>query len=245
MKLYQELAEKYAGILNGSKKLLVGSYWVLSKLLWAGHNAAQKRYLGFADRRMGLSDFARIASIPFAAGWAVKVPESIAATVGKDEDEVMSASAFRNLRSRLEDLGLWKVKIWRPIWASVANARTTDLVGVNWVELAHLVRLLFNAIVERLGSEILAAEHRHGGTASIVRALTGCSLFTLNDDVPDDEQYRRSERAKRFERIMETAQAVKNVPEIMTQIYKELARDFPDLWKAKGEVCENWGDLPF
>lgn len=169
----------------------------------------------------------------------------------------MSASTMRIIRKDLEFLGFFKQKVFIPKWAvDKVKSRITELAEFCYEGLAQLARRIMNVLIDRLGFDATMADHDWGFLASIVRLITGQSLFTLEDGCPESTPAQREARAeKEAELLVEELENAEGIDDLVRQIFLENKRKIKK-WLAKmaeysapfrpgGKWCGWIEDLPF
>ena len=189
---------------------------VISQILFFADRSASKAF----GRGTTTKDLDRLGSVEHSAHWGGKHCE-------------MSASTVRIIREDMAKAGLFRLVVGAPRWAKGRfQSAVTLLDGIDLKEIARLARDLFAALCEQIGFEAVDRDHHWGSLASIVMKLTGCSLFSQDDDYSPDEA--ETER-RRGERILQAIAEMGNTEwaglEYRELVSANLRRQFGADWE--------------
>jgi hypothetical protein len=157
---------------------------------------------------------------------------------GKQDSFKMSPSTMRSIRDDLEAAGFFKV-VGVGFGEGVKKVKgkpkspITALTDIDLEGLAMLARTLMCALIERVTWEKLKSE-KWGALASIVRTLTGFSVFSMDENVPDKSPEER-QAAKRldFDRYTVEFQNAWGLPQHRENIRRVMVEKFGVGWVAE------------
>lgn len=188
---------------------------VISQMLFFADKAATK---GFG-RESTKKDLAMVKAIKHSANWADKKIE-------------MSTGTIVIIRQDMETAGLFEIVtgaamgVWGKVRSPITTLKNIDLVG-----LANLARQLFCSLCQSIGYDALSRDHNWGGLAAIVMKLTGCSLFSMDDDYsPDEDENDRRKGERMLQAIAELENCRWAGLEYRELVSDRLARQFGPDW---------------
>ena len=198
----------------------------LAQVMFFGSVAAQRSRPGFGKHDPTAKELT-----------AIKMVRCSTAFVSKSSG--VRKATLLGIRDELEAAGLFAVWNSIPKWQGRDKARGKDifrsevtaLVGVDLVAIAQLLRRMVASIVQRAGFEPLKRDHKWGFLAAMVFKLTGCSLFSLNDEYETSEESRqqRKEQAS-AQSIAELANCRHGGAEYRELVSARLAQQFGSDW---------------
>jgi hypothetical protein len=197
---------------------------ILSQILFFADTSATK---GF-DRTPSKADLLRVEMVQHSANWAHNETDIRKATILSIRDDLAAMGLFRIIRSTAKWIGK------DANGKSRFNSAVTILAGIDLAGLAKLARRLMAALCESIGWDEVDRDHHWGRLASIIDRLTGCSLFSMDDDYTrDDVEHDR----RKGERLMQAIAEIGNV-KFAGLAYRELVSANLDRW-----IGPDWPDL--
>jgi hypothetical protein len=151
------------------------------------------------------------------------------------EGSTMSASTIRIIRKHLQEAGLLAVRVFFPQWTKEGfKSPITMLDNLDIHAIAMFARQLMCDLSARVGFEAVDKEHHWGGLASIVRRITGFSLFSMDEDVLEATPEERSvKRRCEFDRLLIELRNAKGIAGYYEDVLAMMVRRFGVDW-AKG-----------
>lgn len=206
---------------NYTPKRQVATLELISQILFFADRAARRAF----GRDTVAKDFDRVDQVQHSANWGSKLSS-------------MSLGTQVIIRKDMEAAGLFKLVTGFPRWsAGQCRSPITTLAQLDLKGLAQFARWLFQSIVSEIEFEGIDREHHWGSLASIVMKITGCSLFTMDDEYSPDEA--ENDRRKN-ERLLQAYAEMENW-EWGGAEYRELIAD-----RLRGIFGPDWPDLlPF
>lgn len=163
-------------------KRQVATLELISQILFFADRAARRAF----GRDTVAKDFDRVDQVQHSANWGCKLSS-------------MSLGTQVIIRKDMERAGLLKLVAGFPRWsAGKCRSPITILAQLDLKGLAQLARRLFQSIVAEVEFEGIDREHHWGSLAAIVVKLTGCSLFSMDDDYTPDEAETERRKAERL-----------------------------------------------
>lgn len=205
---------------------LVKTVEYLAQVMFFGSVAAQKARPGFGKHDPTQSELKAIGAVRCSTAYVAKFSGIRKATL-------------LGIRADLEAAGLFAAWNSIPTWQGRDKARGKDtfrsgvtaLIGVDLVAIAQLLRRMIAAIVQKVGFGLLERDHKWGFLASIVFKLTGCSLFSLNDEYQPTEEDRAIRKGEEMaQSIAELANCRWAGAEYRAIVSDRLARQFGPDW---------------
>jgi len=198
----------------------------LAQVMFFGSVAAHRSRPGFGKHDPTAKELGAVATVRCSTAFVSK-------------SSGVRKATLLGIRDELEAAGLFAVWNSIPKWQGRNKAQGKDtfrsevtaLVGVDLVAIAQLLRRMVASIVQRAGFEPLKRDHKWGFLAAMVFKLTGCSLFSLDDEYETSEESRqqRKEQAS-AQSIAELANCQWAGAEYRALVSDRLAQQFGPDW---------------
>lgn len=208
---------------------LVKTVEYLAQVMFFGSVAAQKARPGFGKHDPTQNELKEIGAVRCSTAYVSKLSGVRKATLLGIRDELEAAGLFAVWNSIPKWQGRDKVR-----GKDNFRSEVTALIGIDLVAIAQLLRRMVAAIVQKVGFGPLVRDHKWGFLAAMVFKLTGCSLFSLNDEYEPTEEERTTRKGEELARsIAELANCQHGGAEyralVSNRLVQQFGPDWPDL----------------